>query len=226
MQKINLLKYCLIILATFQFFSCRKNYYKVELIGTVYNNVSGQPISNVKVYLIGANTDLASSGPVAVDKHTYVYTDDNGHFKFSFNRTDYDQFYLYTIPANPGSYFSYGSGGDLIPVKHHKKYFKDHVTQDIYLKPLGILKLRLIKTQVANEYIELKCNSGCSGMFYQGYFTDKHYIFNNILGSEFFNLNLNVVKYDTTNWTIKSNINESHDIFINSMDTTYYTLNY
>ncbi len=176
---------------------------------------------------MGTTTSLSSSGPSVADQSNYAYTDSEGNFKFEFQRNKYgNNGYALYAKYDPNKYFAYLSSNDMIPLKFHKSFMKESITKDIYLKPLGTLKIRFIKTQLPNEYIYITCNNGCSGVFFNGYSADKNYIYPGLIGNSNFDLNLKVVKYDTTNWSITSDKNDDYSIFIKVNDTTTYTLNY
>lgn len=120
--------------------SCKKALHKTEVHGTVTDDITGEPISNLKISLIGADYDFNSNLPSTGDNNNYVYTDSEGSYKFNFDRSAYGTFYLY-CNVNKYEYDQIGSFADYIKLEFSKKRFKEVITKNITLKSFGVLKV-------------------------------------------------------------------------------------
>lgn len=147
MKKIALLVIILIILT-----ACKKTLYKVELSGRVLDEHTGNPISGIQVAFLGGNVSLSSSGPGYYEKST-VTTGSDGSFLFKFNANDNDAFAL--IPYFDKNTYLMDIDGNNRPIAIDlkKKFFKEKIHHDIYLKQYSILNIRF--KQVSTDTFDI-----------------------------------------------------------------------
>lgn len=134
MKKLVLLSIIIMLFTT-----CKKTMYKSWVEGQVLDQHTHQPIENVTVFLVGSNA--GSSGTPSFNEIESVTTGSDGKFSFSFNRSEYDHYFLYAKPQEAYKYFAYNSSADYIELSFGRKFRKETVTKDIELLHCGYLKV-------------------------------------------------------------------------------------
>lgn len=231
MKKLVLLSIIIMLFTT-----CKKTMYKSWVDGQVVDQHTHKPIENVKVFLVGS--DAGTGGSPSFTEIESVTTGSDGKYSFSFNRSEYQHYYLYAKPLDDYKYFSYGSYNDYIEISFSKKFRKDYIAKDIELLHCGYLTVNFNHTSIdtflfisagykpqSSSYFNSPYTN--YGAIFQGYvpnFTDNRtYVFcleGN--STNIFSISKTKKMLDGTGYT--ESINQS--FFIQSHDTTYYQFNY
>ncbi len=231
MKKIIQILFSLLVIVSFS--DCKKTFFKSEVKGKVIDEATGNPISGIQVYLLGTTTSLSSSGPSVADQNNSVYTDSEGNFKFEFQRNKYgNNGYALYAKCDPNKYFAYLSSNDMIPLKFEKSFMKEKITKDIYLKPVGYLKLHAkhvssdtaISVGVYLNGGDIRLlNGNLFGVLYPKYISDTSFVFI-CNGNENAAFIFSATLRNTSNaYYVYS---ENQNLFIKAHDTIYYQFNY
>lgn len=209
--------------------SCKKSLYNTYVSGTIKDEMTNEPISNLKINLLGVSEGLSSTSLANESNGISQYTDENGNFKFNFDRSEYANFYLY-CDVNRYEYDQKGSLEDYIKLEFSNKYFKETVEKNITLKPFGVLKVHCKHVSIDTaglievSPVILKDLGVNQGLFYPTSYIDERililhqYAYKPIKFSfEAAYLNYAIGQYVTTKDTI---------LTLTKTDTTYYQFNY
>jgi hypothetical protein len=118
---------------------CKKDH-EATLIGEVIDQTTRNPISNVKVFLIGSTTSLG--GNPGYTELQNVTTGSDGRYAISYKGALYDHYYVIAKPFEPYKYYSNSSTNDLLPVSFNN----GNNTKDIELLHCGYIKVNLHHT--------------------------------------------------------------------------------
>lgn len=124
--------YILIIASCFV--SCKKDN-DSTLSGEVIDQTTRNPISDVKVFLVGSTTSLG--GNPGYTELENVTTGSDGKYTISYKGTVYDHYYVVAKPFEPYKYYSNSSTNDLLPIS----FTNGTTTKDIELLHCGYLKV-------------------------------------------------------------------------------------
>ena len=145
--------YSVLTFVLLSFTTCKKLFYKTTLTGYVIADNKDQPISNMKVYLLGFESKQDVNEPIQLDESNVTYTDNDGKFTFSFNRNDHKYFYVYPSPDNSANYNLLGDNHDLKAVETDKHLKKEALDMGvIYMSPLSVLKLKIVNKDLSCAY--------------------------------------------------------------------------
>lgn len=141
MKKLVLLSIILILFTT-----CKKTMYKSGVSGRVLDQYTNNPIENTTVFLVGSNA--GTSGSPSFSEIQKIKTASDGKFAFTFNRSEYQHYYLYAKPPDATRYFSNGNHYDYMELSFSKKFAKEYITKDVELLHCGYLKINFNHTSV------------------------------------------------------------------------------
>ena len=132
---------------------CKKDH-EATLIGEVIDQTTRNPISNVKVFLIGSTTSLG--GNPGYTELQNVTTGSDGRYTITYKGALYDHYYVIAKPFEPYKYYTNSSTNDLLTVS----FSNGTNTKDIELLHCGYLKVNL--HHVSTDTI-LYILTGCNG---------------------------------------------------------------
>lgn len=214
------------------FTTCKKTMYKSWVDGQVVDQHTHKPIENVKVFLVGSNA--GSSGTPSFNEIESVTTGSDGKFSFSFNRSEYDHYFLYAKPQEAYKYFAYNSSADYIELSFGRKFRKETVTKDIELLHCGYLKVNFNHTSSDTIMFISAGYKPQSSAYFSSLYTDYGAIFQGYVpnfidnttyvfclegnSTNIFSISKTKKMLDGTGYT--ESINQS--FFNQSHDTTYY----
>jgi hypothetical protein len=139
------------------FVSCKKDH-DATLSGEVIDQTTRNPISDVKVFLVGSTTSLG--GNPGYTELQNVTTGSDGKYTISYKGTMYDHYYVVAKPSEPYKYYTNPSTNDLLPVS----FTNGTTTKDIELLHCGYIKINLRHTS-ADTIVSIWMGSNGQAMY-------------------------------------------------------------
>jgi hypothetical protein len=207
-------------MVTFLFGNCKKYHYETTCEGTVIDFTTSEPITGATVFLGRAVSNFSGTDYETI---ATLKTGSDGKFNFKF------------MAEKSGNYFVLAKGVDWyfdneiherVEIEKGKKASKHQKNTQIMMKPKGILKLRVKKTNTSYYQLYAIFEQNIDLFYAIGTSVDTFTVFkNNILGNTDNEIIGTIKKYDAS-YNIVYDQKETYQIFCKAKDTTYYTLNY